>query len=674
MCISMRHLLFYIPLLLSLAFSMQVEAKKKKYPNGDYYEGKWKKGSPHGLGTMYYANGDTYKGYWVFGIKEGNGTMTYKNNIKLLEYTGEWKSDKPNGEGIMHYKNGDTYKGFWNLGMHEGQGTMIFKSNVKYASYNGEWKSGKQNGQGTAIFRNGDKYEGHWDMGDISGGGVLIYTNGDVFTGNWQGKERYGDLKKIDGSWYKGEWNDDVFLNGQCYINTIGSQFEGEIKNGNYYNGKGKINKGKDYYNGVWEDGKFIGDCKITFTDYVKSSFTGNVKKDGSMNGIIEYKNNKSYIGDISCEYIPDGTGTLVHKINNYCSYEINSYWDNGNIFEFNNGYVTIEPIKTNNIFISEKQKIPLNMVNGELLYYNTYISNQYDEIADNIKIVTDSIVENIKEQYINSNLKTFRTENYKLCKEDRKSQGLAILYFFDDAEYQKDPFTNQFHGKFHLWNGKYDSGQRNIYSVQGQYKQGKKEGKWIYERRNTQGELTGRLIINYKNNLKSGVSTLEIVEEDGSKAIIKAYYDNDHWNNKGKSYYSYIYDVDINIIPFFYSEERVTIKENKITFDKDGKFHGNIFMKLDDVELSGEFSHGKLLNMKKRNIKKNVELTPINGKEEFNIMWKLTLPAQYNIFSNGSDFRFDADPFIGLTLIDLTAEGKDYKPIYSEAKNETNY
>ena len=96
--------------------------------------------------------------------------------------------------------------------------------------------------------------------------------------------------------------------------------------------------------------------------------------------------------------------------------------------------------------------------------------------------------------------------------------------------------------------------------------------------------------------------------------------------------------------------------------------------MKLDDVELSGEFSHGKLLNMKKRNIKKNVELTPINGKEEFNIMWKLTLPAQYNIFSNGSDFRFDADPFIGLTLIDLTAEGKDYKPIYSEAKNETNY
>lgn len=54
--------------------------------------------------------------------------------------------------------------------------------------------------------------------------------------------------------------------------------------------------------------------------------------------------------------------------------------------------------------------------------------------------------------------------------------------------------------------------------------------------------------------------------------------------------------------------------------------------------------------------------------------MWELLLPAKYNIFSNGSDFRFDADPFIGLTLIDLTAEGKDYEPIYSEAKNETNY
>ena len=90
-----------MPLILALLISGTVEAKKKKYPNGDYYEGKWKKGNPHGFGTMIYSNGDTYTGYWVYGIKEGQGSMTYKDDDFLLKYVGEWVSNKPNGKGIM---------------------------------------------------------------------------------------------------------------------------------------------------------------------------------------------------------------------------------------------------------------------------------------------------------------------------------------------------------------------------------------------------------------------------------------------------------------------------------------------------------------------------------------------------------------------------------------------
>lgn len=72
----MRKILFLLPLILALLVSGTVEAKKKKYPNGDYYEGEMKKGVPHGFGKMTYVNGNTYEGAWKDG-KYGFGKMTY---------------------------------------------------------------------------------------------------------------------------------------------------------------------------------------------------------------------------------------------------------------------------------------------------------------------------------------------------------------------------------------------------------------------------------------------------------------------------------------------------------------------------------------------------------------------------------------------------------------------
>lgn len=668
-----------MPLILALLISGTVEAKKKKYPNGDYYEGKWKKGNPHGFGTMIYSNGDTYTGYWVYGIKEGQGSMTYKDDDFLLKYVGEWVSNKPNGKGIMTYKNGDIYEGFWNHGLHEGQGIMTFKNHWKYVKYDGEWKIGKQNGKGKIIYKNGDIYEGNWNMGEIFGEGTLTYANGDVFSGNWNGNERKGNLIMKNGNWYNGEWRNESFYNGECFINTEGQFFEGEIKNGRFYNGKVKIDKDTNFYDGAWENGNFIGNCKITNFNDTISSFTGNIFKDGSMNGTIEYMNGQNYSGEISPKYIPNGNGKLYRTIDNYCSYEIEGLWKNGELMKLNEGNVTIEPIIMNRPYnkeiLSNKQVIPLEMVDNKLIYSGNSILNRYNRITDYIRNTTDSIIDSTKEKYISGCLKRIRTEDYKLCRNDRGTQGIAFLYRFDDAEYHIDPFTNNFHGKFHLWNGRYhDSFRNDIFSVQGQYKHGKKEGEWIYERRDYNGALTCRLIINYRNNLKSGLATLERIENNGSKAIIKAYYDKDHWNNKGTSYYSYIYHVKTVGIPLIYVEEVISTKENRITFDNDGKFHGNIFMKFNDIELKGEFNHGELIKMEKINVKKNVTLTPINGKEEFSKIWELVLPGTYNIFSYNKYFRFDDDPLIGLTLIDLTSEGKDFQESITEKIKDTKY
>lgn len=76
----MKKILYFLSLILGLLISGTVEAKKKKYPNGDYYEGKWKKGTPHGLGTMTYANGNIYIGEWIYGEYNGEGELSYKNN------------------------------------------------------------------------------------------------------------------------------------------------------------------------------------------------------------------------------------------------------------------------------------------------------------------------------------------------------------------------------------------------------------------------------------------------------------------------------------------------------------------------------------------------------------------------------------------------------------------
>ena len=74
-----KYILFLLPLFLGLLVSNDIEAKKKKYPNGDRYEGEWKDGVPNGNGKMTYASGGIYIGNWLSGNKHGEGKMTYAN-------------------------------------------------------------------------------------------------------------------------------------------------------------------------------------------------------------------------------------------------------------------------------------------------------------------------------------------------------------------------------------------------------------------------------------------------------------------------------------------------------------------------------------------------------------------------------------------------------------------
>ncbi len=50
------------------------------YESGDSYNGNWKDGKRHGIGSLYLRNdGSTYEGEWKNGVPDGIGTITFKD-------------------------------------------------------------------------------------------------------------------------------------------------------------------------------------------------------------------------------------------------------------------------------------------------------------------------------------------------------------------------------------------------------------------------------------------------------------------------------------------------------------------------------------------------------------------------------------------------------------------
>lgn len=665
----MKKLSIFFSILILFIFSVNLEARKKKYPNGDYYEGKWKKGAPHGKGIMKYANGDTYVGNWVYGKYSGEGEKTYRSGA-IYKYTGNWENNLQHGYGTMHFYNGNIYKGQFNMSKISGEGEMTYRNDDIYT---GTWNNGLRSGNGKLVCKNGNLYEGMWKNDAFYQGKATI--DNIIYEGEFSdGYIVKGKQTGPNNSWYEGEWHNKKFIEGKCLISNENNHFEGEIKNGEFYNGQGQCFINNNYYDGEWNNGIFTGHCDIKDNDNF-NHFKGKIMEDSSKCGTIEYTSGQIYTGNLTPEYIPNGNGTFKYT-NNHGGIEINGYWKDGILIKLTEGSIIVEPIAVYNSEISKKQILPLNMKGEMLMFNNISIPNQYDKVSSVAENIINLTIEALKEKYISSCLKTYRVENYNLCKWDRKTRGINFVYKFDDAEYQINPLSGKYHGEFHIWNGQYIFDLLNIYtySVRGRFKDGKKEGTWVYERKDLNGLLTDRLVVNYVDGLKSGLSTLETRDENGSRTLIKAYYDKDHWNKKGTSYSCIIYEVK-NERPLLSSYAKTYIQEHKKTFtlDKEGKLHGKVFMKDNDIELKGEFNHGTLINIEKRNVKKNVKLTPMKGEQEFKGLWNLKLPAAYSI-TDASDPAYSNDPFIGLTLIDLTAVGEDFKDSSREEKEATNY
>ena len=194
-------------LLLSLfVLTTNVEAKKKKYPNGDVYEGKWKKGAPEGQGKLTKLNGEWYEGVWH------EGFLT---------------------EGECHLTNGVVFRGTWTDGMQHFQGSL---TTAKSDVYEGEgmwerWYSGT--GKGKITYASGAIYEGSWQQLNKHGQGVLFDTSDDQYRGEWKyDKLDEGECLRSNGVKEEGSWSGMSLYRGKRQYRKDGIQFFETVSGG----------------------------------------------------------------------------------------------------------------------------------------------------------------------------------------------------------------------------------------------------------------------------------------------------------------------------------------------------------------------------------------------------------------------------------------------------------
>ncbi|XP_017025995.1 radial spoke head 1 homolog [Drosophila kikkawai] len=150
-------------------------------PNGDQYDGNYRKGRRHGIGLYVFKDGSRYYGQYRCGKRCGRGIFIYPDGSV---YEGNWRKHLKHGKGRYNYINGDTYSGDWHKGQRHGVGIYTFKSgpdaccmSVRLKS---TWNSNIRMGPFELYIGNDDKctvLHGIWDTLYPSGPAVFSFNN-----------------------------------------------------------------------------------------------------------------------------------------------------------------------------------------------------------------------------------------------------------------------------------------------------------------------------------------------------------------------------------------------------------------------------------------------------------------------------------------------------------------
>jgi len=81
---------------------------KRRYSNGDVYEGQFWFDMRHGKGKYLFVCGDQYEVEYQDHQRQGTGRYTYANGDF---YEGEWNKNVPHGKGIFSWSDGFKIEG-----------------------------------------------------------------------------------------------------------------------------------------------------------------------------------------------------------------------------------------------------------------------------------------------------------------------------------------------------------------------------------------------------------------------------------------------------------------------------------------------------------------------------------------------------------------------------------
>ncbi|XP_061571851.1 alsin [Cololabis saira] len=174
----------------------------KMFSKNDHYQGHWKEGRMHGLGTYRYASGEVYDGSFQDGVRHGHGMLRSGklNTSSPSVFIGQWLQDKKSGYGVFdNITKGEKFMGMWQDHLRQGTGVVVTQFGLYYE---GNFKDNKMLGTGILLSEDDTAYEGEFsDDWTLTGKGVLTMANGDYFEGSFSGE--WGSGLKVTGTYFK---------------------------------------------------------------------------------------------------------------------------------------------------------------------------------------------------------------------------------------------------------------------------------------------------------------------------------------------------------------------------------------------------------------------------------------------------------------------------------------
>ncbi|KAH8404365.1 hypothetical protein KR222_005339 [Zaprionus bogoriensis] len=170
-------------------------------PNGDQYDGNYRKGRRHGIGLYVFRDGARYYGQYRCGVRSGRGIFIYPDGSV---YEGNWRKHLKHGKGRYNYANGDTYSGDWFKGQRHGVGIYSFKADKDNCCVSvrlkATWNSNVRMGPFELYIGNEDKciiLHGIWDDLYPTGPAVFSFDNrylllGYFLPGDFKGRDSEG--------------------------------------------------------------------------------------------------------------------------------------------------------------------------------------------------------------------------------------------------------------------------------------------------------------------------------------------------------------------------------------------------------------------------------------------------------------------------------------------------